>query len=71
MQLFRFCFRFLLIYANMKQTKKRKVIRYDTFFKHARKPEIPAKFSIYHNILHKYTFQHCINIQKLAYKTSD
>nr|DAV94183.1 MAG TPA: hypothetical protein [Caudoviricetes sp.] len=28
-------------------------------------PKFPKKISIYHNILHKYTFQTCINIQNL------
>ena len=71
MRLFRFCFCFLLISKNMKQTKKAQSNKIVRFCKHARKPEIPKKFSIYHNILHKYTFQYCINIQKLAYKTRD
>lgn len=71
MRLFRFCFCFLLFSQNMKQTKKAQSNKIGRFCKHVRKPENPTKFSIYHNILHKYTFHYCINIQKLAYKTRD
>lgn len=45
------------------KTKSKKIER---LRKGARKPKNPTKFSIYHNTLHKYTFQYCINIQKLA-----
>lgn len=46
-----------------KETKSKKIER---LRKGAEKHEIPKKFSIYHNTLHKHTFLVCINIQKLT-----
>lgn len=71
MRLFRFCFLFPADFPKYEPNEKVQSNKIGRFYKHARKPEVPKKFSIYHNILHKYTFQHCINIQKLAYKTRD
>lgn len=71
MRLSPFLFSFSTVFFKHEANEKAKSNKIGRIFKHARKPEIPTMFSIYHNILHKYTFQYCINIQKLAYKTRD
>lgn len=38
------------------KAKKQKSKKIERLRKGARKPKIPKKFSIYHNMLHKYTF---------------
>lgn len=69
MWLFSFLFSFSADFYKHEANEKAQSNKIGRFRKHARKPENPTKFSIYHNMLHKYTFQYCINIQKLAYKT--
>ena len=71
MRLFLFLISFSAVFSKHEANEKAKSNKIGRICKHARKPENPTKFSIYHNILHKYTFQYCINIQKLAYKTRD
>lgn len=71
MRLFLFLFSFSADFSEYEANEKVQSNKIGRFCKHARKSEIPKKFSIYHNVLHKYTFQYCINIQKLAYKTRD